>query len=67
LRRYTETGGDPSVFDLARTLYRLAGRHGVDADGLAFDGIDAQGMVVNDTKRFWPQAEMIKAHLAMYE
>jgi mannose/cellobiose epimerase-like protein (N-acyl-D-glucosamine 2-epimerase family) len=67
LRRYAEAGGDSSVFDLARTLYRLAGRHGVDADGLAFDGIDAQGTVVSDTKLLWPQTEMIKAHLAMYE
>jgi mannose/cellobiose epimerase-like protein (N-acyl-D-glucosamine 2-epimerase family) len=67
LSEYRKVTGDAAVLGPARALYHSAVRTGVDGDGLAFDAIDLHGSVVSGTKLLWPQAEQLKAHLAMYE
>jgi len=53
--------------DVAERLFAFAERHGVDADGLAFDQVDVDGRVVAASKRLWPQTERWKALAARGE
>jgi mannose/cellobiose epimerase-like protein (N-acyl-D-glucosamine 2-epimerase family) len=67
LNEYRKASGDETVARQAKVLYEFASRRGVDADGLAFDAVDPNGFILAGTKLLWPQAEQLKAHLAMYE
>jgi mannose-6-phosphate isomerase len=67
LRQYEMASGDSSVRKDAEGLYAFAQDHGRDRDGLAFSCVDAAGNALDKNKLFWMQAEMLKAHLAMYE
>lgn len=66
LARYGRAAGrDMSA--MSAPLYRFAERHGIDADGLAFDRVSRAGSVLIDTKRLWVQTEALKASAARYE
>ena len=47
----------------ADTLYDHAVRHGLDRRGFAIDECDPEGRPVRQSRRAWPQTELIKAHL----
>ena len=63
LHWYAKCSGDRSILHTADRLYRFGVQHGLDNDGLAFDGIWNDGTVRIDTKRLWPQTEALRAHL----
>ncbi len=68
LHQYASITGDESTRAEAEQLFVFAERHGVDAEhGGVFDAIDRGGRVRRDTKRLWPQTELIKALVARYE
>lgn len=67
LRQYEKASGDSSVRKDAESLYAFAQNHGRDADGLAVYSVDEAGKLLDGTKLFWPQLEMLKAHTAIYE
>jgi len=68
LQRYARAADDDAVLTMARALYNKSVRFGIDLeDGLVFDRIMRNGQVSDDGKRLWPQAEALKAHLAMAE
>jgi mannose/cellobiose epimerase-like protein (N-acyl-D-glucosamine 2-epimerase family) len=69
LHHHHRLTGDPSTLVLADRLYGFAIAHGMDeADpALVFDGLDPAGVVLADTKLFWPQTEAIKAFAARWE
>jgi mannose-6-phosphate isomerase len=67
LCRLARLGGDDHR-GLAERLWRFAISHGVDAArGVAVDAIDSWGTTSSNTARLWPQAERLKAALAMLE
>jgi mannose/cellobiose epimerase-like protein (N-acyl-D-glucosamine 2-epimerase family) len=54
--------------DQAKALYAFAERHGPDPrTRLVDDGLQGEDMVRQHKFRCWPQAEALKAHLAMFE
>lgn len=58
----------PAVRPRARLLHEWAERVGVDPKtGLTFDQVDRHGAVLAPDHRSWPQAETLKANLAMLE
>ncbi|MBM3560446.1 MAG: hypothetical protein FJX53_11340 [Alphaproteobacteria bacterium] len=62
LERYEAASGDATAIERAG-LYAFAHRHGIDDDGLAFDGVTTAGAVKADSKRLWVQTEAIKAEV----
>ena len=67
LRRYFEASGDAAAGSDAESLFRFARDRGTDADGFAMAAVDVEGGVLDGGKLLWPQTEMLKAHLAVYE
>lgn len=67
LNRYRKLGGDDHPA-LAAALYTFAERHGVDAaTGCVLDAVAPDGAPTRRSRRFWPQTEAIKAHIARLE
>jgi len=67
LHRYEKITGDGRYNKVAEKLYRFGIDHGLDDDGLAWDSIDPQGKPLARTKLLWPQTELLKAHVAVFE
>lgn len=68
LHRYVAQGGTVPVLMAADTLFETASRHGFDPEhGGIHDQIDRAGTPLATTRRIWPVAEAIKAHLARIE
>ncbi len=71
LLQYQRHGSGPELTSLADALWQFGLAHGVDRDmaprDLAFDGVDASGTLIADTKLLWPQTELIKACTARVE
>ena len=51
----------------AKRLDEFAMAHGVDGDGLAFDAVTRDGVVLRDDKRLWVQTEALMAAASLYE
>ncbi len=66
LHQYGQLSGDDCSAEAAR-LYRFAQAHGVDSDGLTYNGLHRDGTIQDDQKRLWPQTEALKAHVARHE
>ena len=49
----------------ARRLYQFGLHHGLDRSGFAIDECDRSGRQLRQSRRAWPQTELIKAHIAM--
>jgi mannose/cellobiose epimerase-like protein (N-acyl-D-glucosamine 2-epimerase family) len=70
LLHYRRLAGDAQVLEPAERLYHFARRHGFDKPGgsgrpaVVIDRVDPFGAVISANKRFWPQAEAIRAFLA---
>ena len=65
LDEFARLTGEPVDDDIA-SLYRCAESHGVDAaDGLTYDAVSRDGMVLHASKRAWPQTEALRAQLVM--
>ena len=62
---------DDSIVPYAERLFAFGSRFGIDLEGnlkgAVFDGVDAAGKLVADTKLMWPQTEYIKACVARAE
>jgi mannose/cellobiose epimerase-like protein (N-acyl-D-glucosamine 2-epimerase family) len=67
LFEYHRATRDASVLPYAERLFAFGTAHGLDTDGIAFDGVDADGTLVAATKLLWPQTEYIKACVARAE
>jgi mannose-6-phosphate isomerase len=68
LHRYRDLSGDVQYAALAADLYAFAEAQGVDAaTGGVIDAVDKDGKPVRRSRRFWPQTEAIKAHIARFE
>ena len=68
LHQYASTCGTDSLLNDADRIFRFALRFGLDPEqGGVFDDINRDRAVVRDTKRLWPQTELIKALAARYE
>ena len=67
LLEYHRATHDESVLPYAERLFTFGSAHGLDADGLVVDGVDANGTLVADTKLLWPQTEYLKACVARAE
>lgn len=67
LHEYFRATRDESVAPFAARLFAFGIRHGIDQDGLVFDGVDASGALVAGTKLLWPQTEYVKACVARAE
>jgi mannose/cellobiose epimerase-like protein (N-acyl-D-glucosamine 2-epimerase family) len=71
LFEYCRHTRDESVLPYADRLFQFGTRFGLDHEGAlrgaAFDGVDAAGHLVADTKLFWPQTEYVKACVARAE
>jgi mannose/cellobiose epimerase-like protein (N-acyl-D-glucosamine 2-epimerase family) len=67
LHEYYRAAQDDSIAPYAERLFAFGTRHGLDQDGIVFDGVDASGMLVAGTKLLWPQTEYIKACVARSE
>lgn len=64
LHRFAVVTGDHSVYTEAEQLFQFAIAHGLDADGFAYEAIDARGRVADPTLLLWPQTEYVKALVA---
>jgi mannose/cellobiose epimerase-like protein (N-acyl-D-glucosamine 2-epimerase family) len=67
LFEYYRITRDESVIPYADRLFAFGARHGIDTDGIVFDGVDADGALVAGTKLLWPQTEYLKACVARAE
>ena len=68
LHQYAATSGRESLLGAADRIFRLGFELGIDPDdGGVFDEINRRREIVRDTKRLWPQTELIKALVARYE
>jgi mannose/cellobiose epimerase-like protein (N-acyl-D-glucosamine 2-epimerase family) len=67
LHEYVRAAHDDSVAPYAERLFAFGTRHGLDRDGIVFDGVDASGTLVAGTKLLWPQTEYLKACVARAE
>jgi mannose/cellobiose epimerase-like protein (N-acyl-D-glucosamine 2-epimerase family) len=66
LHRYHAQGGTLDVLPAAEALFATARRHGHDPEhGGIHDRIDRAGRAIATTRRIWPVAEAIKAHVAL--
>lgn len=66
LHRYRQLGGG-DLTALAARLYAFAERHGIDAaTGGVIDIVAPDGAATRTSRRFWPQTEAIKAHIARH-
>jgi len=65
LFEYSRVTGDATIIAFAKRLFAFGSTFGIERDaampGAVFDGVDADGALVADTKLFWPQTEYIKA------
>lgn len=65
LRREVELGGDPSIAPVAERLLEFGNRHGFATSGpmqgAAYDAVDPEGRVLEESFLLWPQTEAIKA------
>lgn len=63
--------GAQALRELAQRLWSFGAQHGIDRDiaprGLAFDELDAAGVLRNGSKLVWPQTELVKAWVARSE
>jgi mannose/cellobiose epimerase-like protein (N-acyl-D-glucosamine 2-epimerase family) len=67
LLRYRALGGGDHTA-LGAALYAFAERHGIDAaSGGVIDIVAPDGTPTQRSRRFWPQTEAIKAHVARLE
>jgi mannose/cellobiose epimerase-like protein (N-acyl-D-glucosamine 2-epimerase family) len=67
LHRYKALGGGDHTA-LGAALYAFAERHGLDAaSGGVIDTVAPDGTPTQRCRRFWPQTEAIKAHIARLE
>jgi len=71
LFEYYRLTRDESVIPYADALFVFGSTFGIDREGAAagivFDGVDASGTLVADTKLLWPQTEYLKALVARAE
>ncbi|MPY73271.1 MAG: hypothetical protein GEU87_03325 [Alphaproteobacteria bacterium] len=68
LHRYRQLSGDAQYAELAAGLYDFAEAHGIDpVSGGVIDAVDCDGRPVRRSRRFWPQTEAVKAHIARLE
>jgi mannose/cellobiose epimerase-like protein (N-acyl-D-glucosamine 2-epimerase family) len=71
LYEYYRHSRDESIVPFAERLFAFGSRFGIDPEGhlkdVVFDGVDAAGKLVADTKLLWPQTEYIKACVARAE
>ena len=68
LHRYRALSGSAEAAVAADRLFRTADRHGTDpVHGGIHDQIDRNGAPLLATRRIWPVAEAIKAHVARIE
>lgn len=67
LHEYARLTQDESVLPFADRLFAFGHAFGFDADGIAFDGVDASGKLVAGTKLLWPQTEYLKACVSRAE
>ena len=68
LHEYAARVGDSSALEQADRLFAFAFETGVDHQlGGVFDETDREGRVLRDTKRLWPQTELLKALTVRYE
>lgn len=72
LHRHAALTGDAAAAGALRPLYDWAWQNGVERAGAApwvvFEAVDAAGPLLGGgSKRLWPQAEAVKAALAVYE
>jgi len=63
LHQLADAGGR-NYREQANALYAFGLRHGLGPDGFAVDECDKSGRQLRQTRRTWPQTELIKAHLA---
>ncbi|MEW9806865.1 AGE family epimerase/isomerase [Mesorhizobium sp. ZMM04-5] len=63
---YAHKSGEPELTAFARKLYASAIANGLNrATGLAYGAVSRQGLPLDRLSRSWPQAEAIKAALAL--
>src|SRR3546814_6914943 len=68
LHRYGLVTGDQRFLGEADTLYRFALAYGVDpVTGAVLDQIAAEGWILEDGRRVWPQTEALRAHASRME
>ena len=68
LHRWRAAGGTDEAAEAGERLFRVAERHGSDAaHGGIHDQIHRTGPPLVTTRRIWPVAEAIKAHVARVE
>ena len=71
LYEYYRLTRDESVIPYAEKLFAFGTQFGIERHegllGAVFDGVDASGTLVADTKLFWPQTEYLKALVARAE
>ncbi len=63
LHRLADAGGR-NYRAQALALYEFGLRHGLGASGFAIDECSKSGRALRQSRRTWPQTELIKAHLA---
>lgn len=66
LHQYNRLSGC-DLSDEAGRLFAMGRQHGIDSDGLAYDGMRRDGRIADDNKRLWVQTEAIKALVARAE
>ncbi|HXI59021.1 MAG TPA: AGE family epimerase/isomerase [Polyangia bacterium] len=71
LAQYMRQSARQDLQAQAQRLFEFGVRHGLDPrgplHGMAFDGVNADGAVLTDSKLVWPQTEYIKACVARWE
>lgn len=71
LHQYRRLSGDRTVLAVADQLYRFGRAHGLETDPAmapgAFDAVDPEGGILQDSKRLWVQTEYLKALVARAE
>jgi mannose/cellobiose epimerase-like protein (N-acyl-D-glucosamine 2-epimerase family) len=62
LRNFQRASGR-DVGSYCAALYDHADRHGWDKEGFVVDEVEASGAILRSSRRFWPQAEALKANI----
>ena len=66
LVNYAKAASEPGLVKYARKLYASAIANGLNrATGLAYDAVSKDGLPLVRTSRSWPQAEAVKAAIAL--